>query len=157
MDVQIKTGELWVGIDNGKLSELEVRSFLSHDNAGAVCIFAGTTRHVTGDKETSRLEYDCYPEMATAEMERLGRHAVNKWSLLKVVVHHRVGEVPVGEASVLIGVSSPHRSESFAACRYLIDTLKATVPIWKKEIYADGTTEWVGTKRDSQSMDIHNR
>lgn len=143
--IQIKGEHVWVGLDFGKLSEDDARSFLSHENAGAVCIFAGTTRRMTGEEETQRLEYDCYPEMALAEMERIASAALEKWSLHRIVVHHRTGVVPIAEASVLTGASASHRDDAFAACRFLIDTLKDRVPIWKKEIYADGRSEWVGT------------
>ncbi|MDX1741721.1 MAG: molybdenum cofactor biosynthesis protein MoaE [Rhodothermales bacterium] len=139
--------------DSGRVDVILSREALSVDvahesvmrgNVGAVSVFVGTTRAFTeGKGETSQLEYDCYEDMAVAEMKRISRVAVDRWSAERVYIAHRLGVVPVSEASVIIAVSSAHRSEAIEACRYLIDTLKQTVPIWKKEVYSDGTTEWV--------------
>ncbi len=121
-------------------------------NVGAISIFVGTTRRHTAEKgETVRLEYDCYEAMALAEMSRISEEAMRDWTLERLFMAHRLGPVPVGESSVVIAVSSSHRRESMQACQFLIDTLKVVVPIWKKEVYADGATEWVkGTVRPSR-------
>lgn len=111
--------------------------------SGAVVLFLGTTRQFTGEHETSRLEYECYHELAIKQMQRLRDQAIAEWSLNGCAIVHRVGIVPIGEASVAIAVSSPHRKAAFAAAEWLIDRLKVEVPIWKKECFADGTTEWV--------------
>ena len=108
-------------------------------------MFVGTTRQWTGDVETQKLEYEAYDGMATAEMERLASKARDQWSIERICILHRLGTVPISEASVIVGVSAAHRPEAFAACRFLIDTLKKNVPIWKAEHYADGRTEWVGS------------
>jgi molybdopterin synthase catalytic subunit len=108
-----------------------------------VDLFIGTTRQWTDSKETLKLEYECYPAMARAEIERLLAEVQARWPVQRACVFHRLGEVPVAEASVVIGVATPHRAEAFAATRYLIDTLKQQVPIWKREVYSDGETEWV--------------
>lgn len=134
----------WIALSRDLLHEQDVTAYLRHPHAGAISVFFGTTRQFTGKRETERLEYDCYQEMALAEMRRIVRDARSRWPLLRVCVLHRLGVVPVTESSVIVGVSSAHRKDSFPACRYLIDTLKGQVPIWKREHYADGTTEWVG-------------
>ncbi len=133
----------WIELRGDILSEGEVVARLRHPGAGALSLFAGTTRQFTAGRETERLEYDCYQEMALAEMQRIVRDARSRWLLLHVCVLHRLGVVPVTESSVIVGASSAHRKDAFPACRYLIDTLKGQVPIWKREHYADGTTEWV--------------
>ena len=122
-------------------------AFLLDEKAGGVDIFLGVTRRWTKGKETEKLEYDCYQSMALKEIEALIQSAVAKWPIIRVNVHHRIGVVPAGEPSVFIGVATPHRADAFEACRFLIDTLKLTVPIWKKEVYSDGTTEWVDPTR----------
>ena len=119
-----------------------LRAVSSHQ-AGAVLLFLGTTRQFTGEKETTALDYDCYEEMALKQMTRLAEQAKEKWQLQGVAMMHRVGHPELGEASVAIAVSSAHREAAFDAGKWLIDTLKEVVPIWKKENWSDGTTEWV--------------
>lgn len=114
---------------------------------GGISIFLGTTRAVTDGLRTLRLEYDCYPEMALQVMHQLADEAADRWELGAVALVHRTGVVPAGEASVFVGAAATHRAEAFEACRFLIDTLKSSVPIWKREHFADGTVEWVeGTR-----------
>lgn len=113
-------------------------------SAGATVLFVGTTRDVNDGRVVERLEYDAYREMAASEMAKLGAEIERRWPGAKVAMAHRVGVVPIGEASVAIAVSAPHREAAFAACRYGIDRLKATVPIWKKEYYGDGAV-WIGS------------
>ncbi len=118
-------------------------AFLQTPAAGGIALFVGTTRRWTKERETVRLEYDCYRPMARKEMERLAGEAADRWPVERVVLLHRLGVVPVAEASVVVGVATPHRADAFEACRFLIDALKRQVPIWKREVYADGQTEWV--------------
>lgn len=118
-------------------------AYLVDERCGGQAVFLGTTRRWTDGRETETLDYEAYEPMALSEMRRLVESAAAKWSVHRAVLIHRLGRVGAGEASVLVGVATPHRADAFAACRYLIDTLKARVPIWKKERYADGTTEWV--------------
>ena len=125
-------------IDHAALTE-RVRSNL----AGAVCTFLGTVREMTGDRQTAALEYEAYPEMAASKLAELEAEARLRWPLLDVALVHRVGHLDLGEISVLVAVSAPHRRQAFEACHWLIDTLKEVVPIWKKEVWADGTEEWV--------------
>jgi molybdopterin synthase catalytic subunit len=111
--------------------------------AGAVVLFLGTTREFTGGKQTASLDYECYPDMARQKLESLESEARARWPLVECAIVHRVGHVPLGEASVAVVVSTPHRRAAFEAGQWLIDTLKEVVPIWKKENWTDGTSEWV--------------
>jgi molybdopterin synthase catalytic subunit len=111
--------------------------------AGAVCTFLGTVRELTGGRRTVALSYEAYPEMAEKKLVELEIEARRRWPVIELVVVHRVGDLDLGEVSVAVAVSCPHRHQAFEACRWLIDTLKEVVPIWKKEIWADGTEEWV--------------
>jgi molybdopterin synthase catalytic subunit len=111
--------------------------------AGAVILFLGTTRLLTSGRETASLDYECYPEMALAKLAELEAQARARWQLIEVAIVHRTGHLEIGEASVAIAVSSAHRAAAFEAGQWLIDTLKQVVPIWKRENWADGTTDWV--------------
>ncbi|MCU0452498.1 MAG: molybdenum cofactor biosynthesis protein MoaE [Bacteroidetes bacterium] len=121
-----------------------VLRLVASGSAGAIDIFVGTTRDNADRRSVRSLEYEAHEAMALKEMERITAEADRRWKLTGVAVVHRTGRVLVGEASVAIAVSAPHRAEAFEACRFIIDTLKQTVPIWKKEEFADGTTEWSG-------------
>lgn len=118
-------------------------ALLSACEGGGIALFAGTTRRFTKGRETVQLSYEAHHSMAVSECRRLGAEAASRWPVLAMVLWHRTGDVPVGETSVLVGVATAHRSEAFEVCRFLIDTLKERVPIWKKEVFADGQTEWV--------------
>ena len=113
------------------------------DLAGAICLFLGTVREMTGDRRTASLEYEAYPVMAVRKMEELDAEVRRRWPVIEAAIIHRVGHLDLGEVSVVVAVSTPHRGHAFEACRWLIDTLKDVVPIWKKEAWADGTEEWV--------------
>ncbi|MEX2117742.1 MAG: molybdenum cofactor biosynthesis protein MoaE [Bacteroidota bacterium] len=121
--------------------------------SGGIDIFIGTTRNHSGGRNVTLLEYEAYEPMAVRLMEQIEISAREKWPLQKVALVHRLGRVPVGEASVVVAVSSAHRKEAFEACRFLIDTLKKEVPIWKREYFADGTVEWSG--QHSQRHEIN--
>jgi molybdopterin synthase catalytic subunit len=110
---------------------------------GALCLFVGVVRNETGGRAVVRLEYEAYEEMALSLMRDLEAEVRSRWPVSDVRLVHRLGPAAIGEATVAVAVASPHRAEAFAACRYAIDTLKAQVPIWKKEFYADGSA-WVG-------------
>ena len=116
---------------------------VSSSRAGAVVLFVGTTRELTGGRQTEWLDYECYGDMAEKKLAELESDARARWPLVACAIVHRVGRVGLGEASVAIAVSSPHREAAFEAGRWLIDTLKKVVPIWKKENWADGTSQWV--------------
>ncbi len=111
--------------------------------AGAVVLFLGTAREVTGSQRTLWLDYEAYADMARQELQRLEAEARGRWPLVGVSIVHRLGRVEIGESSVAIAVSSPHRQAAFEAGQWLIDQIKHHVPIWKKETWADGSTEWV--------------
>jgi molybdopterin synthase catalytic subunit/molybdopterin converting factor small subunit len=112
-------------------------------DAGAIATFTGTVRETARDRRVLDLEYEAYPGMAEQEIMRIARAVVAEHGCLRSAIWHRTGVVEVGEASVAIAVSSAHRAAAFAACKQAIDTLKVTVPIWKKERYADGEV-WIG-------------
>jgi molybdopterin synthase catalytic subunit len=114
--------------------------------AGAIVTFVGTTRNENAGRHVVRLEYEAFTRMAVAEMRRLAAEAVRRWPLRQVAMVHRIGRVPVGEASVAIAVSAGHRAEAFAACHWLIDRLKEVVPIWKREHYRGGQV-WIGAQQ----------
>ncbi|HKC73130.1 MAG TPA: molybdenum cofactor biosynthesis protein MoaE [Chloroflexota bacterium] len=114
------------------------------DRDGAVVTFHGVVREYSDSGRAVRyLEYEAYPEMAEAQMRTIGAEIKRRWDVDDVAMVHRIGRLEIGEASVVIAVAAPHRGEAFDACEYAIDTLKATVPIWKKEVFADGEV-WVG-------------
>ena len=117
-----------------------------HPAAGAVVTFVGTTRNENVGRRVIRLEYEAFAGMAQKEMRRLATAARKRWPLRRVAMAHRIGVVPVGEASVGIAVSSGHRREAFEACHWLIDRLKEIVPIWKKEHFRGGEV-WIGPQR----------
>ncbi len=114
----------------------------SHD-AGAVVLFLGTTREFTHGRRTQSLDYECYSEMAEKKLAELEAEARRRWPLTGCSIVHRLGHLELGEASIAIAVSSPHRHDAFAAGQWLIDTIKEVVPIWKCENWADGSREWV--------------
>ncbi|MDZ4781491.1 MAG: molybdenum cofactor biosynthesis protein MoaE [Planctomycetia bacterium] len=111
--------------------------------AGAVVLFLGTVREMTGERRTLALNYECYPEMAERKLAELETEARRRWPLVECAIVHRLGRLELTEASVAVAVSSAHRGDAFEAGKWLIDTLKVTVPIWKQELWADGSTEWV--------------
>lgn len=119
-----------------------LRQVQSND-AGAVVLFLGTTRQFTKGRQTSSLDYECYPEMAEKKLAELESEARRRWPIVECSIVHRLGHIELGEASIAIAVSSPHRQDAFEAGKWLIDTIKEVVPIWKKENWADGTCEWV--------------
>jgi molybdopterin synthase catalytic subunit len=110
---------------------------------GAVVTFLGTVRDLTDGRVTTALEYEAYPGMAEKKLAEIEQEARARWAVGEMILIHRVGRLEVGEVSVAVAVSCPHRAEAFEACRYAIDRLKEVVPIWKKENWADGSSEWV--------------
>jgi len=116
---------------------------LPGDRDGAVCTFVGVVRDNQDGRAVSHLEYEAHEPMAVSRLKQLGLEAVERWGLSTVTMEHRLGRLEVGDVSVFVGVASPHRAEGLDACRWLIDTLKAEVPIFKKEFFADGGSDWV--------------
>lgn len=121
---------------------------------GAVCVFDGIVRDNTRGRKTLYLDYEAYREMALEQMRRLAQEAVEKFGVRDVAVVHRLGRLEVGETSVLIVVSSAHRAAAFEACHWLIDTLKKTVPIWKRETFADGVV-WADGEPFPEQLAAH--
>ena len=113
------------------------------DQAGAVCVFMGTVREMTAGRRTVHLEYEAHIEMAHKQMADLETEARARWPILETALAHRVGKLELGAISVVVAVSCPHRADAFEACRWLIDELKRVVPIWKKEVWADGEQAWI--------------
>lgn len=111
--------------------------------AGAVVLFLGTVREWTGDERTSWLEYEAYPEMAERKMAELEAEARCRWPIVELGLVHRLGRLELGEASVAVAVSTPHRRQAFEAGQWLIDTLKQVVPIWKQDHAPDGSCAWI--------------
>ena len=106
-------------------------------------LFLGTVREFTGNIQTASLEYEAYPEMALQMLRQLDQEARERWTLVEISMVHRTGHLRLGDIAVAVAVSSAHRTEAFEAGQWLLDTLKQRVPIWKKELYSDGNTEWV--------------
>ncbi|PZO46849.1 MAG: molybdopterin synthase [Phormidesmis priestleyi] len=118
---------------------------LADDGAnGAIALFSGMVRNQTDGQSVMALEYQAYEPMALAVFKQIAIDIRQQWpDITRIVIHHRTGKLTVGEISVLVAISSPHRGEAFAACQYAIDTLKHNAPIWKKEHWQDGSTSWV--------------
>ena len=112
-------------------------------DCGAVVVFLGTVRDLTGDRVTVALDYEAYPAMAEKKMAEIEEETRTRWPVGAMILEHRLGHLEVGDISVAVAVACPHRHQAFEACRYAIDRLKELVPIWKKENWADGRTEWV--------------
>ena len=120
----------------------QVFTELSDAQSGGICVFLGTVREFTQGEEVVSLEFETYKKMALKEMDKIAIYALEKWGLNKVIIRHAVGLKEVEAPVVVVGASSAHRDACFEACRYLIDTLKETVPIWKKEMF-ENKTVWV--------------
>ncbi len=127
------------------LDRSKVDLFIYEPGSGAEVVFVGKVRNATQGKEVLGLSFEAYEPMAKREMEKIATEVIALWDIRKIAIHHRVGELSIGDIPVIIGVSSAHRKEAFKACQFAIDTLKKTVPIWKKEIFRDGEV-WVGER-----------
>ena len=130
-------------LSEAPLSLERVVDEVASDDAGAIATFVGTTRAQSRGRHVVRLEYEAYEGMAEAEMKRIATELRERHEIIEVAIHHRVGPVEIGETSVVIAVSAAHRAPALEACREAIDTLKQTVPLWKKELYVGGE-EWIG-------------
>ncbi|MBI3408683.1 MAG: molybdenum cofactor biosynthesis protein MoaE [Planctomycetes bacterium] len=125
------------------------------NDCGAVVTFLGTVRDLTDGRTTVALDYEAYPGMAEKKMAEIEADTRRQWPVGDMVLEHRLGRLEVGEISVAAAVSCPHRAQAFEACRYAIDRLKELVPIWKKENWADGTTEWVHPDNHPRDSKTH--
>lgn len=120
-------------------------AFISSSQAGAVVTFIGTVREFSHGKKVKALTYEAYEPMAEKELRRIADEMMQRWQLCKVAIVHRVGKLEIGEIAVAIFVSAPHRADAFAAARHAIERIKEVVPIWKREHFADGTSQWVSS------------
>jgi molybdopterin synthase catalytic subunit len=131
-----------IEITNKSIDVTQIIRAAESDEAGALNVFIGTVRSKTSGKNVVRLDYEAYEPMSKKEIKKIVESATKRWSIKNWAVSHRVGTLVVGEVAVVVAISTAHRKESFEACQFIIDSLKQTVPIWKKEIFEDGE-EWV--------------
>ena len=132
----------FIHLTSDPLDESACRKWVTDDSTGGIVVFVGAVRNATSGKSVVALEFEAYEPMAIQEMERIAQRAFQNWPVHKVAIHHRTGRLQIGEVPVVIAVSAAHRKAAFEACAFCIDTLKETVPIWKKEIFEDGEV-WV--------------
>jgi molybdopterin synthase catalytic subunit len=131
-----------IQITSEKLNFQECYNFVQDVTCGGIALFVGTVRNNTEGKNVIRLEFSSYRPMAVKELNKIALSAMEKYDIKKIAIHHAEGKLKIGDIPVIIAVSSAHRQAAFDACRYAIDTLKETVPIWKKEYFDDGEV-WV--------------
>ncbi|XP_015917183.2 molybdopterin synthase catalytic subunit [Parasteatoda tepidariorum] len=132
----------YIAVTKNKIDINEVFKTLSHPSCGGTACFIGTTRDDFNGKKVIELQYEAYESMAVKELEKISRSMKQKWPIFNVVLIHRIGCVPICETSVVVAASAVHRKEALDAVSYGIDTIKSEVPIWKKEKYCDGTSDW---------------
>jgi len=138
-----QAGSAMIGLTHEPIDYFALTESVRSPQSGAVVTFLGTVREMTQGRRTVALDYEAYPEMAEATLRSLEQDARQRWPIDRVAIVHRLGHLELGEISVAVAVSCPHRRDAFEAGQFLIDTLKVTVPVWKKENWDDGTTEWV--------------
>ena len=131
-----------IQITDQPIDESALLATVKKPDAGAVVLFVGTTRQMTDGRETKTLVYEAHPTMAEKQLHRIVNEAKEKWPLRGYSVVHRTGEVAVGESSIAVAVSSPHRVDAFAAAQWIMDTIKKELPVWKQDYWADGETAW---------------
>ena len=138
------TAEIRVGLTREPIDAAALVASVGDRRAGAVVLFCGTVREHSRDRHVQFLEYEAYEALAEREMRRIAEEAARRWPVLRLAAVHRLGHLNVGETSIAIAVSAPHRADAFAAARFVIDALKQSVPIWKKEVWGGGE-EWIGS------------
>jgi molybdopterin synthase catalytic subunit len=131
-------------ITNEPLDPAPLVELVSAPDMGAIVTFAGVVRNNFGGRATAYLEYEAFEPMAVAVLEQLAGEARAQWNTGAIAIHHRIGRLEIGATAVLIVVAAPHRHEAFEAAEQIMDRIKQVAPIWKKEIWADGASEWVG-------------
>ena len=131
-----------IKISSEKLNLQECYDFVADPSCGGIAVFVGTVRNATQNKEVTQLDFSTYKPMAIKEMQKIADATMEKFGVTKIAIHHAEGLLAISDIPVIITVSSPHRKAAFEACQYAIDTLKETVPIWKKEFFEDGEV-WV--------------
>jgi molybdopterin synthase catalytic subunit len=137
-------------ITEAPLDPAPLVALVSAPDMGAIVTFAGIVRNNFGGRLTAYLEYEAFEPMATAVLAQLAAEAQAQWNTGAIAIHHRVGRLEIGETAVLIVVAAPHRHEAFEAAEQIMDRIKQVAPIWKKEIWADGASEWVGDEQERQ-------
>ena len=130
-------------ITHDVISLQSISAIEKNQSIGARSVFEGTVRNTNDGHEVKKLEYECYESLAIKEGDQILDEAIEKFDLIDAFCVHRVGTLEIGETAVIVVTSSGHRDQSFKGCRYIIDEVKVRVPIWKKEHYADGETEWL--------------
>lgn len=132
-----------IHLTNEPIRTDDVLASVQDNNAGAAVLFVGTTREFTAGRQTLSLDYECYPQMAEKTLRDLAAQASSQWPITRVSIVHRLGHLGLGEASIAVAVSTAHRQDAFESAQWIMDQLKKVVPIWKKENWADGTSDWV--------------
>jgi len=133
-----------IKITSKKLNQQDCYGFVQDGSCGGITVFVGTVRNSTKNKSVTLLDFSAYEPMALKEMQKIADLALEKFDIHKIAIHHAIGELKIGDIPVIIAVSSAHRKATFEACEFTIDTLKETVPIWKKEHFKDGEV-WVNS------------
>jgi molybdopterin synthase catalytic subunit len=136
-------------IVEGPIDDLDLEHVVRTDADGAVIVFRGVARRHSRGRDVVHLEYEAYPEMAEKVMAQIGNEIKERWPVSNVAIVHRTGVLEIGQASVIIAIAAPHRGEAFAASQYAIDRLKQVVPIWKKEVWSDGS-QWIGWEHQQE-------
>ncbi len=142
------TGVKLFAVTREPLNPTPLASLVAGPEIGAVVTFTGIVRNNFGGRATAWLEYEAYEEMAVAVLQQIADEARQRWQTGPIAIHHRVGRLEIGEAAVVIVVASPHRHEAFEAAEAIMDRIKEVAPIWKKEIWADGASDWIGSEKD---------
>jgi len=137
---------------DGPIDDLALEDAVRTDADGAVIVFRGVARRYSRGRDVVHLEYEAYPEMADKVMAQIADEMKSRWPVSGVAIVHRTGVLEIGQASVAIAVSAPHRGEAFAAAEYAIDRLKQVVPIWKKEVWSDGS-QWIGWENEAHAAE----
>ena len=145
IQMEIRSKNYWIQLQHSVLSLHDIEDFVQDNVCGAILSFSGVTRDHFENKKVLQLSYECYAPMALKEMERIAIDLEKRYAKIRIALHHRLGDVRVGEVSVVISVSTPHRAQAYEASRYAIDTLKEQVPIFKKEMYEGGSL-WKANK-----------
>lgn len=141
-------GDVLILLTKETLNPQKITESVQQASNGAITTFLGTTRDISLGRPVLNLEYEAYVEMAERELEKIVRAVRQKWGITDVSIAHRFGKVGIGEISLVVAVGSAHRAEGFAACQYIVDQIKETVPIWKKEVFKDGEI-WIDKNHPS--------
>ena len=134
-------------IVDGPIDEIELEEAVRTEFDGAVIVFRGVARRYSRGRDVIHLEYEAYPEMAEKVLAQIGDEIAQRWPGARAAIVHRTGVLAIGQASVVIAVATPHRAEAFAACHFAIDRVKELAPIWKKEVWSDGS-QWIGWEHE---------